>query len=282
MSVTEEMLAGLKPDVSTPAETEAKLEAIGVRKAGMPLHQSIPLGILAGLFIAMGGMMLGLVLSDATLPFAVQRLLGGLSFCIGLVLVLLAGAELFTGNNLIIAAVGSGKVSWGAYAKNLVIIWLANLVGSLIAVAIVFLASTYAMNGGTVGDTFVKLAEMKVSLAPMPMFFKGILCNFLVCLAVWLSFAGRTFADKFLAVIFPITAFVAAGAEHCVANMFFLPLGLLLKVTGNYSDGIVADHLDIGGVLYNLGIVTVGNMVGGIVLVGLIYWFALHKRTAKQ
>jgi len=280
MSVTEELLAGLRPDVATPAETEAKCEAIGVRKIAMPLRTALPLGILAGLFIGMGAMMLGLVLSDATIPFAAQRLLGGLAFCTGLILVLLAGAELFTGNNLIITAVLSGKASWGAYLKNLVIIWVANLIGSLLAVAVVFLAQTYLMNGGLVGDAFVRLAESKAALDPLAMVFKGILCNFLVCLAVWLAFSGKTFVDKFFAVLFPITAFVAAGAEHCVANMFLLPMGLLLKETGNFSSGINVAHLDLGGVLANLGLVTVGNMIGGILLVGVMYWIAFHKAKA--
>jgi formate/nitrite transporter len=196
-------------------------------------------------------------------------------------LVLLAGAELFTGNNLIIAAVLSGKVSWGSYLKNLIIIWIANLVGSLIAVAIVFLAQTYAMNGGAVGDALVKLAEMKAAIPPVSLFFKAILCNFLVCLAVWLSFAGRTFVDKFCAVLFPITAFVAAGAEHSVANMFFLPMGYLLKLTGVTSiEAASLSHLDVGGILYNLGMVTAGNIVGGAVLVGILYWIAFHKKQA--
>jgi formate/nitrite transporter len=267
--------------VLTPAETEQKLEAIGISKVAMPLKNSIVLGIMAGIFIGMGGMMLGLVLSDSTVPFIAQRLLGALSFCIGLILVLLAGAELFTGNNLIIAAVASRKVSWGAYFKNLLVVWIANLVGSLIAVGIVYLAGTHLMNGGAVGDIFVKLAVTKVSYEPLMLFFKAILCNFLVCLAVWLSFAGKTFADKFLAVLFPITAFVAVGGEHSVANMFLIPMGLLLKLTGFTPDGFDAAALDVASTFYNLGLVTLGNMVGGVILVGLVYWFVFHRKAAR-
>jgi formate/nitrite transporter len=281
----EKAVAAVKPDVLTPAETEQKLETIGVNKAAMPMVKAIPLGILAGIFIGMGGMMLGLVLSDATIPFVAQRLLGGLSFCIGLVLVLLAGAELFTGNNLIVAAVLSGKVSWGAYVKNLIIIWVTNLIGSLIAVAVVFFANTGAMNAGAVGDAFINLAAMKVTIPPLALFFKAVLCNFLVCLAVWMAFAGRTFADKFFAVLFPITAFVAAGAEHSVANMFFLPMGFAQKLAGNaVGDTAIAaaDKIDLVGIAYNLGMVTIGNIVGGALLVGVMYWIAFHKPKAAK
>jgi formate/nitrite transporter len=281
----EKTVATIKPDVLTPAETEQKLETIGVAKANMPMVRAVTLGILAGAFIGMGGMMLGLVLADSTIPFIAQRLLGGLGFCIGLILVLLAGAELFTGNNLIIAAVLSGKVSWGAYIKNLVIIWLSNLAGSLIAVAIVFLANTGAMGAtpGAVGDTFINLAAAKATAPPVALFFKAVLCNFLVCLAVWMSFAGRTFVDKFFAILFPVTAFVAVGAEHSVANMFFLPLGYVLKLSGSAvgEKALAAvDSIDLGGIAYNLGVVTIGNIVGGAILVGVLYWLAFHKPKA--
>jgi formate/nitrite transporter len=285
MSMDEKTAAAIKPDVLTPAETEQKLEAIGVAKASMPLIRAVTLGILAGIFIGMGGMMLGLVLGDSTIPFIAQRLLGGLGFCIGLILVLLAGAELFTGNNLIIAAVLSGKVSWGAYIKNLIIIWLANLVGSLIAVAVVFLANTGAMNTGAVGDAFITLAATKATTEPVTLFFKAILCNLLVCLAVWMSFAGRTFVDKFLAILFPVTAFVAVGAEHSVANMFFLPMGYVLKLTDSAVGEkalAVVDKIDLGGMAYNLGVVTIGNIVGGALLVGALYWIAYHKPKAAK
>jgi formate/nitrite transporter len=281
MNIDEKTISAIKPDVLTPADIEQKLEAISVTKATMPLVRSIPLGILAGIFIGMGGMMLGLVLGDSTIPFIAQRLLGGLSFCVGLILVLLAGAELFTGNNLIVAAVLSKKVSWGAYIGNLVLIWVTNLIGSLIAVAIVFFANTGALNSGAVGDAFINLAAAKVSLPPMTLFFKATLCNFLVCLAVWMAFAGRTFVDKFLAIVFPVTAFVAVGAEHSVANMFLIPMGFAQKLAGSaVGEAAIAaaDKIDLGGIVYNLGVVTLGNIVGGAILVGVMYWIAFHKK----
>ncbi|MDR0501029.1 MAG: formate/nitrite transporter family protein [Coriobacteriales bacterium] len=274
MSLEDKEIAAVRPDVLTPAENAAKLETIGVNKVNMPLTRSIILGILAGMFIAMGGMMLALILGDATLPIAVRRIVGGLVFCIGLVLVLLSGAELFTGNNLIINATMSKKVKWSAYIKNLIIIWIANLVGSLIAVAIIYFSNFGALYpDNAIANTFISLAASKVALPPVTMFFKAILCNFLVCLAVWMSFSGRTFVDKFFAIIFPITAFVAAGGEHCVANMFLIPLGFVYNLAAGGAAAI-----DIAGIAYNLGLVTLGNMVGGIVFVGLFYWAAFRKK----
>jgi formate/nitrite transporter len=196
-------------------------------------------------------------------------------------LVILAGAELFTGNNLIIMSVLSGKVTWRAFAINLLIIWLTNLIGSLIAVAIVFYANVGAMNGGAAADAFINLAAMKVSIAPLTLFFKAILCNFLVCLAVWLAAAGRTFVDKFFAVFFPITAFVAAGGEHSVANMFLIPMGFFQGLAGNATGEAAiaaASTIDLTGIAYNIGMVTLGNMVGGILLVGCAYWLAFAKK----
>ena len=284
MELDEKVVSTIKPEVLTSAETELKLEAVGVSKTSMPLVRSVFLGILAGMFIAFGGMMLALVYSDANLSFAIQRILGGLSFCIGLVLVIVAGAELFTGNNLIIMATLSGKVSWWAYAKNLIIVWIANLIGSLIVVAIVFFANTGALNSGAVADTFITLAATKVSYTPLVMFFKAILCNVMVCLAVWMASAGRTLIDKFVAVLFPITAFVVAGGEHSVANMFLLPMGYAQKLAGNaVSEAAItaADKIDVVGILCNLGMVSLGNMVGGIVLVGVMYWIA-HRWPARK
>lgn len=274
----------IAPDLLAPAEIEQKLEEISVTRTSFPPFKSIILGILAGMFIAIGGLLFTLVLSDATIPFIAQRLVGGLAFSIGLVLVLTAGAELFTGNNLIIMATLSGKVSGGALIKNLIIVWLANLVGSLIVVVIVFFANIGSLNGGAVSDAFINLAAMKTSLPLVSLFFRGVLCNFLVCLAIWMATGGRSFVDKFLAAIFPVTAFIAVGAEHSVANMFLLPMGLAEKLAGHASSDAAmaaADKIDIPGILCNLGMVSLGNMVGGMILVGLLYWLAYRKKKAQ-
>ena len=273
MALEESEVAALRPDALTPAQTEAKTEGIGVTKANMAVAKCFVSAILAGAFIGFGGMFFCLVLGDGSLPFAVQRLGGGLVFCLGLILVLCCGAELFTGNILLLCAKASGKISWGQTVKNWALVWLGNLVGALLVVFLVYFAQMAAMNGGAVGETMVSVAAGKVSPAWGTLFFKGILCNILVCLAVWIGFAGRTIADKVLGVLFPITAFVACGFEHCVANMFFLPMGLLMNTLGVGEAGLIT----LGGVLFNLSAATLGNIVGGA-LVALAYWFIYAPR----
>ena len=272
-------LKALKPDALTPAEVEGKTEVLGLGKANMSFKQAFFLAILAGIFIGCGGMFMLLVKSDTSLPFAASQLLGGLTFCLGLFLVITAGAELFTGNCLMIAAKLSGKYSWGKMLKSWAVVYVGNLVGSLILVAILFYAQYWALNGGEAGNAMMTVATSKVSQSWEVLLLKGVMCNFLVCLAVWIGYAARTITDKFFAILLPITAFVACGFEHCVANMFFLPLGLLLKSTGfAYTGSANIDALDIGSVCYNLGLVTLGNIIGGVVMVGMAYWFIFHKK----
>ena len=268
-----ENVTALKPDALSPAETEAKAEGIGVTKAGMSAGECFVSAMLAGAFIAFGGMYFCVFLGDSTMPFAAQRMVGGICFCLGLVLVLCCGAELFTGNSLMACAKASGKISWGGMLKNWVIVWLGNFAGALVAVALIYLAKVYAMNGGGVGEAMVSVAASKVTPDWFTLFFKGIMCNIFVCLAVWIGFAARTVTDKVIGIILPISAFVACGFEHCVANMFFLPTGLLLNTMGVGAPGAVT----LGGVLFNLSAATVGNIVGGV-LVGLAYWFIYAKR----
>ena len=186
---------------------------------------------------------------------------------------LICGAELFTGNVLMCAAKASGKISWGGMFKNWIIVWLGNLAGALVAVALVYFAQVWAMNGGAVGEAMVTVAAGKVTPDWVTLFFKGIMCNVLVCLAVWIGFAGRTVVDKVVGIILPIAAFVACGFEHCVANMFFLPMALILNMAGFGDPGIMS----MGGILYNLSAATLGNIVGGL-LVGMAYWFIYAKK----
>ena len=268
-----ESVSALKPDALSPAETEAKAEGIGVTKAGMSAGKCFVSAMLAGAFIAFGGMYFCVFLGDSTMPFAAQRMVGGICFCLGLVLVLCCGAELFTGNSLMACAKASGKIGWGGMLKNWVIVWLGNFAGALVAVALIYLAKVYAMNGGGVGEAMVSVAVSKVTPDWFTLFFKGIMCNIFVCLAVWIGFAARTVTDKVIGIILPISAFVACGFEHCVANMFFLPTGLVLNMMGVGAPGAVT----LGGVLFNLSAATVGNIVGGV-LVGLAYWFIYAKR----
>ncbi len=275
MSSTRNDLRLGMPDSLAPLEIEAKVEEVGVGKVGMAFSKVFVLAVLAGAFIAFGGMYFCIFLGDPSIPFAVQRMVGGICFCLGLVLVLCCGAELFTGNSLIICAKASGKVSWSGMLKNWVIVWIGNLIGALAAVALVYLAQVWSMNGGVVGEAMVSVAAGKVSPDWMTLFFKGVMCNIFVCLAVWIGFSARTVVDKVIGIILPISAFVAAGFEHCVANMFFLPMGCLLNAQGVGAAGAVTFE----GILYNLSAATLGNVVGGL-LVGLAYWFVFGKRAA--
>lgn len=272
MGMTEQEIKALRPDALTPAETEAKAEALGKTKASMVPAKCFVSAMLAGAFIAFGGLYFCVFLGDPTMPFAVQRVVGGLVFCLGLVLVLCCGAELFTGNVLLICAKASGGICWKETFKNWVLVWVGNLCGALVVVGLVYFAHIAAMNGGGVGEAMVNTAASKVSPDWATLFFKGILCNIFVCLAVWIGYSARTVVDKVVGILLPISAFVACGFEHCVANMFFLPMGLVLNTVGVGSAGAVT----FGGVLYNLSAATLGNILGGL-LVGLAYWFIYRK-----
>lgn len=269
-------IQAVRPDALTPAEAEAKAETVGVGKASMPAGRTFVAALLAGAFIGFGAMFFCLFTSDSSLPFAVQRVGGGLCFCLGLALVLLCGAELFTGNVLMIAGRASKRFSTKGLLRNWGIVWLGNLAGALIVAALVLASQMQVMNGGAVGEAMVSVAASKASLAPATIFFKGILCNVLVCLAVWIGFVSRTVVDKVVGILLPISAFVACGFEHCVANMFFLPAGLALNLMGTGAVGAVS----ASGVALNIVIATVGNIVGGL-LVGLAYWYAYRNRAQK-
>jgi formate/nitrite transporter len=269
----------LRSDALTPVEIEAKAEALGVAKANMGFRQAFVLSILAGLFIGLGGMFMLLTKSEASFPYVVAQLLGGVGFCLGLFIVITTGAELFTGNCLMICGKLSNRFTWGRMLKSWLIVYLGNLVGSLILVAVLFFAQYWAVNGEAVGNAMITVASSKINQGWDILLFKGILCNLLVSLAVWIAYAGRTIADKFFAIILPITAFVACGFEHCVANMFFLPMALALNASGfAYAGTASLDVLTVGGVLFNLSAVTLGNIVGGAVFVGVSYWLAYHKK----
>lgn len=283
MAIEKEDLICMRPDALAPGETEDKAETVAVGKASMQTGKCFVSAMLAGAFIAFGAMYFLVFLGDPTMPFAVQRMVGGICFCLGLVLVLCCGAELFTGNNLMVCSFLSKKISGRELLKNWVTVWFGNLVGALIAVALVYFAKVGAMNGGDVGAAMVSVAVGKVTPDWFTLFAKGIMCNIFVCLAVWIGFASRTVADKVLGIILPISAFVAAGFEHCVANMFFLPMGFVMKMAGFGAGVSGIDALDIGGILYNLSAATLGNIIGGL-LVGLAYWYiyrcGLGKKTA--
>ena len=254
------------PDALGPADIVTKAETIAVGKTKMTSLRTFLAALLAGAFIAFGGTYFCVFLGDTTLPFGVQRVVGGICFCLGLVLVLCCGCELFTGNSLMMSAKASKKITCAQLLKNWGIVWVGNLVGALIAVFLMYMSKVQVMNHGEVAMTMVNVAAGKVALDPVTMFFKGIMCNVFVCLAVWIGFGARTTVDKVIGIILPISAFVALGFEHCVANMSFLPMGLLLNSMGVGAAGAVS----LQGVITNLVIVTIGNVVGGS-LVALVY-----------
>lgn len=264
-------------DAYAPKEIADRVETIGVAKARLPLVSQLALGVLAGGFIGLGALYFTLITADAHLGFAASRLLGGLSFSLGLILVVIAGAELFTGNNLLVMAWASRRISTSELLRNWCVIYLANLAGALGLVALVYLSNHWQMNGGAVGIQAVKIAAAKSALPFWEAFFTGVLCNILVCLAVWLALAGRSVMDKVLAIIFPISAFVAAGFEHSVANMYFIPLGLLLKDRLAVSGVENLSWLTAGA---NLVPVSLGNIVGGAGMVTLVYYFIYQRGNA--
>jgi formate transporter len=268
-------------DALMPQEMAEKAEAIGVRKAELAFWPLFALAVLAGAFIALGAMFSTTTAAGSSvLPYGVARLLIGLTFCVGLILVVVAGAELFTGNNLIVMAWASSKVSTLALLRNWVIVYIGNFIGSLGTAVLVFLAKQYTFGSGGVGEYALKVAASKLHYSFIQAVALGILCNALVCLAVWLTFSARSTAGKILAIIFPITAFVAASFEHSVANMYFVPYALFIKafdpafVTGLADKAPDLSTLTWGNfLLKNLLPVTIGNIIGGAGLVALIYWF---------
>ncbi|MBI3360179.1 MAG: formate/nitrite transporter family protein [Chloroflexi bacterium] len=291
-------------DALLPPDMARRAEGLGARKAEMDATSTFALAVLAGAFIALGAVFAttigagaaSIAIKDVTgapvyttgLAYGVSRLLAGVVFCLGLILVVVGGAELFTGNNLIVMAWASGKVTTVRLLRNWLIVYVGNFVGALGTAALVFLSKQYTFGGGAVGAAALATANAKVSLAFVPAFALGVLCNTLVCLAVWLSFSARSTVDRIVAVVFPITAFVAAGFEHSIANMYFIPIALLIKSDAAFLTSLGKSADDYAGLTWaaffvkNLLPVTLGNIVGGAVLVGAVYWFIyLRPRLPK-
>jgi formate/nitrite transporter len=272
-------------DALIPGDIAHRAEEVGAKKASRPFLDTFLLSILAGAFIALGALFSTTTLAgSAALPFGVARLLAGLTFSLGLILVVLAGAELFTGNNLIVMAYLSGRIPLARLLRNWAIVYAGNFAGALATALLVYLSGQYTLGSGEIGSTALSIGAYKAGLAFGPAFFLGVLCNALVCLAVWLTMGAHTSTDKILAIVFPITGFVAAGFEHSVANMYFVPLALLLKGDAALLSALgksAADYsaLTWGGFLVNnLLPVTLGNIVGGGGLVGAVYGFIYLRR----
>jgi formate/nitrite transporter len=272
----------------TPAEIARMVETKGVTKAGGAFFPTFVLGVLAGAFIAFGAVLSTIVGTGSELGFGPTRWLAGLAFSLGLILVVVAGAELFTGNNLVVMSLVDGHITVTQLLRNWAIVFAGNFVGAISVVVMVWMARGWELGGSEVGVSALSIAATKTALPFEVVFVRGILCNVLVCLAVWLAMAGKTLVDKVFAIIFPIAAFVAAGFEHSVANMYFIPQGMLLKNESNLGGSALEAglrpeqlaSLDWGGLVNNLAAATLGNVIGGGLLVGLVYWF-VYLRPAR-
>jgi formate/nitrite transporter len=279
------MASELRIDALLPPEMARRAEYLGVLKAETPKLKMFALSVLAGACIALGAVFATTVATGAAgvLTYGVTKMLVGLVFCLGLILVIVGGAELFTGNNLIIMAWAGRKVTSRALFQNWVIVYIGNFFGALGTAILVLLSKQYTFASGALGQTALNIANSKIQYEFGQALVLGILCNILVCLAVWLTYSARTTIDKIAAIIFPIAAFVAAGFEHSIANMYFIPIGLLIK----YFDPAytASTGLDLSGLTWssfittNLIPVTIGNIIGGSFFVAVVYWAIFLRRS---
>jgi formate transporter len=277
-------------DALMPPQMAAKAEDVGVTKAGMSAVRTLSLAVLAGAFIGLGAMFATTVTAGSAdaIPFGLAKLIAGIAFSLGLILVVVAGAELFTGNNLIVMAWAERRIPIRRVLRNWVLVYAGNLVGAVATVLLIYASKQYQFGDGAVGANALAIAQAKTSLGFGQAVALGIMCNALVCLAIWLTYAARSVTDKVLAIVFPITAFVAAGFEHSVANMYFLPIGLLIHDRGSasfwHASGTSpSDFPDITwthALVDNLLPVTIGNIIGGSIMVGLAYWL-IYVRTER-
>ena len=287
-------------DAIMPAAMAARAEESGVRRAAMDPITVFVLSILAGAFISFGAAFAttvgagsvfmagqdGAAAFSGALPYGFTRLLVGVSFSIGLILVVIAGAELFTGNNLIVMAWASGKVRTRDVLSNWGIAFAGNFIGCIGTAALMFMTTQYTFGGGAVGFNALVTANAKTALPFVPALTLGIMCNALVCLTVWMCFGARTTIDRIATIIPPITAFVTTGFEHCIANIYFIPLGIFIKNSApdSFWTAIGKTPADFPAITWgnflvgNLLPVTIGNMIGGSLMVGAVYWFVYLRR----
>lgn len=274
-------------DAYAPAEMARRVLDVGVAKARLAAPDALALAVLAGAFIALGAAFATLAMTNTGMGFGPTRVLGGVAFSLGLILVVVAGAELFTGNNLVAMAWASRQITTGQMIRNWVLVYLGNLVGALGTVMLVFWTGTWLAGDGAVGTSALRIAASKCEIGFLEAFTRGVLCNALVCLAVWLCHSGRSTTDKILAIIWPIAGFVALGFEHSIANMYFIPLGILLGARSDLLAGVpdgsgLGESLTLSGFASNLIPVTLGNIVGGTLLVAGIYWFVYLRHHVRE
>ncbi len=274
-------------DAYAPQEMAQRVENVGVKKAQLDGATTLALAVLAGAFIALGANFATLTWTDNGLSFGVSRLLGGVVFSLGLILVIVGGAELFTGNSLIVMAWASRKIRTRQLLRNWTLVYLGNFIGAAATALGIYLTRQWTFDGYQVGATMLNIANAKTSLEFIPALTLGIFCNALVCLAVWLCFSARTTTDKILSIVPPIAAFVALGFEHSVANMYFIPIGLLLKndpavLAAANKTAEQLSRLTWQGFFNNLLPVTLGNIIGGAILVAAVYWFIYLRHVGEN
>ena len=273
-------------DALLPPQMALACETAGVAKAGRDALALIILGVLAGAFIAFGAIFMTAVLTGSgELPWGIARLLAGIVFSLGLILVIVCGAELFTGDSLMIVAFASRRITLGALLRAWLLVYVGNIAGAVGTAALVFLAGQHGFGSGAVGKTALAIASAKAALPTIQLFFLAVLCNVLVCLAVWMSFGARSITDKVMVIVPPVAAFVAAGFEHSIANLYLLPYGLAIKSWAGpefwaaIGQGAAAyPALTASGALHNIAVATIGNLVGGSLMVGAVYWFVYLRQ----
>jgi len=265
-----------------PFDMEKRVETASVTKANLNLLSLFMLAVLAGSFIAIGAEFYTIVTFDSQLSYGLTKSIGGLAFSLGLILVIVAGAELFTGNNLIMMGFASRIVTYKQMLKNWSVSYIGNFIGSISLVVLMYFTNLWKVKDYQLGASLVITAINKINLTFPEALCRGILCNALVCLAVWLCFSARSVVSKIMAIIFPITAFVASGFEHCIANMYFIPFGILLgrdqevvRKVMEMEPGINLERLNITGFLVNIFSVTLGNIIGGALMVAVVYWLII-------
>ena len=298
MSVTDNDLTN-RPAVETragvvadplPPEMALACEKAGVAKAGRDTVGLVVLGILAGAFIALGAVFMTVVMTGAEgMPWGSARLLAGVVFSLGLILVIVGGAELFTGDALMVVAYASQRISLGALLRAWSLVYVGNIIGAIGTAVLVFLAAHYQFGAGAVGRTALAIASAKAALPTVQLFFLAVLCNVLVCLAVWMALGARSVPGKVMVIVPPVAAFVAAGFEHSIANLYLLPYGLAIKAWAGSEfwaaiGKTAADYPDLTftGTLHNIAVATIGNLVGGSLMVGVVYWFVYLRHRAPQ
>ncbi|MGI9476565.1 MAG: formate/nitrite transporter family protein [Hyphomicrobiaceae bacterium] len=273
-------------DSLMPQDMALACEAAGTTKAGRDAVALVILGILAGAFIALGAMFMTVVATGASeLPWGVTRLLSGLVFSIGLILVIVGGAELFTGDSLMIVACASQRITLYSLLRAWALVYVGNMIGAVGTALLVFLSGQHGFAGGAVGQTALSIANAKVALPTVELFFLALLCNVLVCLAVWMSFGARSTTDKVMVIVPPVTAFVAAGFEHSIANLYFLPYALGIKAGASVefwsAIGQAADDyaaVTLAAAAHNVIVATIGNLIGGSLMVGAVYWLVYLRQ----